>query len=408
MKNWTLSNGMKVVISSVNIQEIISVGMFFHVGSQNETENTNGITHLLEHVICDQFLDDCSRVGGRSNALTTKEYCCFFSKCLNRQYEPILECFRRICDDIYSETDILRAKKIVINEMKDWDAEQNLDQQIFQAHLKGDPLRFLPIGKRNNIKRLSASDIHLYFKKHIQPKHCVLSIVGCIDENEGINIVERIFSDWYDTSKQMDQESSILKSQKHTKKLLISDSKTSSIRILFDGTSRDSNNKAVYSLLCNFLGGGTHSQLFKQIREKWSMAYNAFCIPQFFSHRGIIYLKIVGTSEKKTVILDKISTLLLTLASKDIPLVDIERCKRSLIEDHIFKHETLSSKMTLFGQQMLLDGHISTDNDIIDTINQVEPEQIKIELNHILSGNITMLLDSVAEKDRLYFNHIFT
>ena len=57
MKNWTLSNSMKAVICDVNIQEIVSVGMFFHVGSQNETENTNGITHLLEHVLSDQFLD---------------------------------------------------------------------------------------------------------------------------------------------------------------------------------------------------------------------------------------------------------------------------------------------------------------------------------------------------------------
>ena len=79
----------------------------------------------------------------------------------------------------------------------------------------------------------------------------------------------------------------------------------------------------------------------------------------------------------------------------------------SLIEDHIFKHETLSSKMTLFGQQLLLEGRISTDKDIIDAINQVEPEEIKTGLNHILSGNITMLLDPSAEIGRRYFNHIF-
>lgn len=407
MKSWTLSNSMKAVICSVNIQEIVSVGMFFHVGSQNETENTNGITHLLEHVLSDQFLDYCSRSGGRSNALTTKEYCCFFSKCSNRKIEPILKCFRRICDGIYSETDILRAKKMVINEMQDLDAEQSLDQQIFEVHLVGDPLRFLPIGKRENIERISANDIHSHFENYIQPSHCVLSIVGCIDENEGINIVERIFSDWYGTSKQTGQGHPVLPPQEKMHRLLISDSTTSSLRILFDGTGRASNNKAAYSLLCNFLGGGTHSQLFKHVRQKWSMAYNAFCVPQFFSHKGIIYLKIVGTADKSTVVIDKINELMLSLADQDIHPADIERCKMSLIEDHIFKHETLSSKMTLFGQQLLLEGRISTDKDIINAINQVEPEEIKIGLNHILSGNITMLLDPSAEIGRRYFNHIF-
>ena len=78
MKCCTLPNGMKIVACSAGIQEIVSIGMFFRVGSQDEIENTNGITHLLEHILSKQFLYDCSQLGGRSNAITTKEYCCFF------------------------------------------------------------------------------------------------------------------------------------------------------------------------------------------------------------------------------------------------------------------------------------------------------------------------------------------
>lgn len=403
MRNYTLSNGMKVVISSVNIQEIISIGLFFRVGSQNETACTNGITHLLEHVISSHFLSDCSKIGGRSNALTTREYCCFFSKCMNRQFEEILGCCRRICDKMYSEADVLHAQKIVLNEIQALDTEQALDQQILQTHLGEDPLHFLPIGTSDNIKSLTPYDIDLHFNNYIRPTNCVLSIVGCIDEAKGIQMVERNFSDWLLTAAPVEQNTPIFLSSPKEQRLLISDSKTTSLRILFDGVSRTSENKAAYSLICNLLGGGTHSVLFKQIREKQFLAYNAFCMPQFFSRRGIVFLKVVGISGKSTTIVESISSLMLALTRDEIPLEDIERCKKSLIEDYIFKHETLSSKMTLCGQQLLLDGYISSDRDIIEAINKVDLEDIKIGLNGILSGNITLLLDSSVERGLRYF-----
>lgn len=408
MKVCELSNGMKVVIYNVNIQEIVSIGMFFGVGSQNETENTNGITHLLEHVIGERFLDDCSRVGGRANAITTKEYCCFFSKCMNSQFEAILECFRQISNGIYSEADILRAKKNVINEIKSLNVNENQDQQIFEMHLGGDPLRFLPIGKCSNIMEILPDAVYAHFKNYIQPTCCVLSIVGSIDEDEGINIVEHIFSDWRGALQRDGQEFYGLRPQQKIHKLMTSNSKTASLRILFDGVSRLSNNKAAYDLMCNFIGGGTHSQLFKQIRERGSMAYNAFCVPQSFSRKGVVYIKMVGISEENETIVERIGELLVDIASKDISLAEFELCKKNILETYIFKHETLSSKMTLLGQQLLLDGYVQTDKNIIDAISRVVPEEIKVGLNQMLSGSISILSDFEIDYGREYFGYRFT
>lgn len=409
MKTWELSNNMRAVISPVNIQEIVSIGMFFGVGSQNENEDTNGITHLLEHVISERFLNDCSVIGGRANALTTKEYCCFFSKSSNIQLEAVLKCFRRICDYGYDETNIAKAKKTAINEMQSTDIEQSIDQQIFDEHLYGEPLRFLPMGKIENIERVSAKEIYSHFKNYIQPIHCVLSIVGFVDEDDCINIVERIFGDWLgNKSTQTTNPHDSFQKEKSgiSSKLLISKSKTSSIRMLFDGVSRSSASKVAYSSLCNYLGGGTHSKLCQLVRES-SMAYNAFCVPQYFLNRGIIYFKVVGISEKISVVMENISKLIIGLANKKISCEELQIVKKSMGEDHIFKHETLSSKMTLFGQQLLMDGYITTDKMIIDSINNVSSTEIESALNNILSGNITILFDNLENMEKQYFNRIF-
>ena len=72
----TLANGLRVITSSRPEIETVSLGIWIKTGSAFETEEMNGISHFLEHMvfkgtetrntfeISEQFED----VGGQSNA----------------------------------------------------------------------------------------------------------------------------------------------------------------------------------------------------------------------------------------------------------------------------------------------------------------------------------------------------
>ena len=88
-KITTLANGLRIITSSRPEFETVSLGIWIKTGSAFETEDMNGISHFLEHMvfkgttsrsaleISEQFED----VGGQSNAYTAREFTSFMQRC---------------------------------------------------------------------------------------------------------------------------------------------------------------------------------------------------------------------------------------------------------------------------------------------------------------------------------------
>ncbi len=401
-----ISNNLQVVAAAVNIQEIVSIGMFFRVGSRDEAADTNGITHLMEHVISEKFINNCYEAGGLANAITTKEYCCFFAKCSVCQLEPVLKCFREICEYSDNEKHVLHAKRIILNEMQGGNGEEGLEQQLFEEHLRNVSLSFLPQGRKENIVKIGKEQVEEYFNNNIRPDNCVVSIVGAIDEEQVIFNTEKLFSDWCAISVKDEKIKKSYCNKDIACRKLEPQKETQTIRMLFDGVARNSEQQMAIRALCNYLGGGTHSKLFQYIRNK-SIAYNAFCVSQSFLDTGIIYLKIVGISESAPVVMREVSSLLLEYAGRQISDTDLQIVKRNLIEEHLYKHETLSSKMTLYGLQLLLDGTIRSDKVIMESINMVSAKDIESAYTNMLVNDITLLFNGAKTVNEAYFNRTF-
>lgn len=182
--------------------------------------------------------------------------------------------------------------------------------------------------------------------------------------------------------------------------------KSSSIRILFDGVKRDSEEKNAVAALCNYLGGGAHSKLFHFIRKEL-LAYNAFCISQSFASRGIVYLKIEGVTGSASIVMEKVSALLVKLAEEKITYESLEQIRKRLIENYVYKHETLSSKMTLNGLQLLFDDYITSDKKMIESLNNIREKDIEKAFSNIMSNSITMMFDSTDVEKTNYFDRFF-
>ena len=50
-KKTVLENGIRVVTETIPYVHSVSIGVWAYVGSRDETENRNGISHFLEHMV---------------------------------------------------------------------------------------------------------------------------------------------------------------------------------------------------------------------------------------------------------------------------------------------------------------------------------------------------------------------
>ena len=81
VQQWTLANGLKVVFVADHKAPVVSVEMFYHVGSKDEPEGKRGMAHMFEHMMFKgsthvppedhaRFID---AVGGNVNAFTADD-----------------------------------------------------------------------------------------------------------------------------------------------------------------------------------------------------------------------------------------------------------------------------------------------------------------------------------------------
>ena len=86
VKRITLQNGIKVILEYMPILDTVSTGFFFITGSANETKETNGYTHFIEHMLfkgtdkisAKELVRKIEGVGGVFNAFTSRHLTSFY------------------------------------------------------------------------------------------------------------------------------------------------------------------------------------------------------------------------------------------------------------------------------------------------------------------------------------------
>ncbi|HNX80156.1 MAG TPA: insulinase family protein, partial [Prolixibacteraceae bacterium] len=80
-EKYTLKNGLTVVLHQDKSDPIVSVAIYYHVGSSRETPGKTGFAHLFEHMMFqrsenvgeDQFFKNIQGAGGNLNGSTSQD-----------------------------------------------------------------------------------------------------------------------------------------------------------------------------------------------------------------------------------------------------------------------------------------------------------------------------------------------
>ena len=86
----TYKNGLRLIVKEMTGLFTVSAGIIVHTGSVNETAQTNGLSHFIEHMLfkgttkrtAKQISEEFDALGGNFNAFTSKETTCYYCKFL--------------------------------------------------------------------------------------------------------------------------------------------------------------------------------------------------------------------------------------------------------------------------------------------------------------------------------------
>ncbi len=204
VKEYSLANGMKVLLLPDASQSNMVVNIVYNVGSKDEGYGEKGMAHLLEHMLfkSTKNLGDIKKQltdkGGVANGTTwydrTNYYEIFPSSDENLKWAIGMEADRMINATILQE-DLDKEFSVVRNEFEIGENNptrvmmQNVFSNAYMWHNYGNST----IGSREDIERVKANTLRVFYEKYYQPDNATLIIAGKFDEKNALKYIGESF-----------------------------------------------------------------------------------------------------------------------------------------------------------------------------------------------------------------------
>lgn len=205
IKEYRLDNGLKVLLIPDASQSNVVVNIVYNVGSRHEGYGEKGMAHLLEHMLfkSTKNLGDIkamlSEKGGAANGTTwydrTNYYEVFPSTDENLKWSLEMEADRMINATIL-QSDLDKEFSVVRNEFEigENDPSAVLNERIVSTAYLWHNYGNSTIGSKEDIERVKASTLRVFYEKYYQPDNATLVIGGKFDEKKALEYVNQFFS----------------------------------------------------------------------------------------------------------------------------------------------------------------------------------------------------------------------
>jgi len=207
---YTLPNGLTVVFSEDHAVPVVTVDVWYHVGSANERMRRSGFAHLFEHMMFQgsahvkksEHMQFVERAGGSMNGSTTEDRTNYFETLPSN----------RLNLGLWLEADRMRSLAITQanfeNQRSTVKEERRLgvdNQPYGRAFDEGPTIPFdtatcfayshSVIGSMADLDSARVEDVQAFFHQYYAPNNAVLAVVGDFDPAEARALIQQYYGD---------------------------------------------------------------------------------------------------------------------------------------------------------------------------------------------------------------------
>jgi zinc protease len=200
----TLSNGIQVIMLEKHANPLIACMIYVNAGSKYETDQNNGVTHLLEHLLFDgtktrtrvDITEGIKAKGGYINAFTQKELTCYMVLMPTDYIEDGLAIQSdMLFNSTIPDSELVKERKVVIEEIKK--DEDNIDYQVekfFDSEVySGTPYARPVIGSEVTISNMTREEIIDYYHTYYEPNNMIALVIGDFQTDQMKSLLQKYY-----------------------------------------------------------------------------------------------------------------------------------------------------------------------------------------------------------------------
>lgn len=207
-EQFTLANGLTVVVHTDKRAPIVSVAVWYNVGSRDEPQGKKGYAHLFEHLmfggsqnVAQNSYDTLVQLGASEmNGTTSYDYTRYFQTVPKSSLEQTLfiesDRMGYFIPSLTSQR-LAKEKQIVLNEKQQRESQRygTLYDQMRQAILPSNHAYYASIlGDDRDIQNATLDDIKQWFTQYYAPNNAVLVLAGDIDVKQAKKLANQYFA----------------------------------------------------------------------------------------------------------------------------------------------------------------------------------------------------------------------
>lgn len=384
---FKLDNGLRIVHVHGG-GAVAYCGVAVNVGSRDDAPGHFGMAHFVEHTIFKgtthrnawHIINRMEAVGGELNAYTTKEGTVVYSvmpkEYLERATELIADL---VTNSVFPERQLEREREVVLDEAdsyRDTPSEAIYDdwEDMF---FSGSELGHNILGVERDLLSITSDDCQAYLRQHYVPENMVFFVYGDVKPDKVMRMAQRYFSSMPSGAFCRKTRVRPISRDPFSKKIDIHSHQCHTVIgvSLFDMYDE---RRYAMALLNNMLGGpGMNSLLNVQLRERRGMVYAVESNVSLMTDCGVMQVYFGCDTNHVDTCVRIIGDEINRLADAPLSVRRLDAVKRQYAGQLLVASNSGEAMALSAAKSMLYAGRVIPENETLDKINAVTPEQVQ-------------------------------
>ena len=405
MRRTVHPSGLRVLTERMPGSRSATVGFWVGIGSRDEQAERGdapgslGSTHFLEHLLFKgtptrdayEIATSFDRIGAENNALTAKEYTCYYAKVRDVDLDGAVSTLAdMVANSIIDGGEFETERGVILEElaMAADDLADVANERFFEAVLGAHPLGRPIGGNPDTIRAARREDVMAHYLAQYDPSTLVVTAAGAVDHDR---LVEQVLSALRLAGERwgVDEDRAPKRreapplgeepqpAQPAAAHLTERESEQINLMIGTAGLQAGDPRRFAFGIMNSVLGGGMSSRLFQEIREKRGLAYTAYSFGASYSDGGVFGMYAGTMPEKAAQVAELARAELQGIAEGGITEEEHERALGQIAGSSALALEDSDTRMGRLARAELGTGELFTLDASLERFRAVTAEQIR-------------------------------
>jgi predicted Zn-dependent peptidase len=411
-KEFTLDNGLHVIMHQDNTTPIIVTSVLYHVGSKNEDPERTGFAHFFEHLLFEgtenidrgEYTKIVESAGGSLNAFTSNDHTYYYEllPSNNLELSLYLESERMLHAKI-DQVGVDTQREVVKEERR-----QRIDNQPYGSILSETlkraysehPYQWAPIGSMDHLNAATLKEFTQFYEDFYVPNNAVLTIAGDIDYKQTEEWVRDYFSEIPRGEKEIYRPNvEEPKKTEEIRDIVYDNIQIPAVIQSYNIPPKDHPDSYAMSMLSTYLTGGKSSLMTKELVDKQQKALAVSAFPLDLEDGGLFIMYGIANMGVEAEDLEgEIDTLIRQVQEQGISDRDFQKLQNIIENDLVSKNSSMAGIAQNLAEAKVFYGSTDYINEELERYMEVDKEDIQRVANEFMTLDGRVVLHYLPKK----------